>query len=98
MKRNKQHLILIFGFLMFFLGLTESYAKSAAHTGRHMIKEKTGRCFFYEPVTKTNLGWLSKEEMVAVQKKGIKPYSGKRKQSNMRQVYVPRDWCGRKNS
>lgn len=93
---KKSSLVLLVSLLFSFLG--GAHAKSGTHGARHMIKEQTGRCFFYENVTKTNLGWLNKDEMKSLSRKGIKPYTGKKKQLNVRQVYVPRDWCGNKNS
>jgi hypothetical protein len=98
MKQLKLVTMLTLTTLLFVGGPSLTYAKTKAHSSRQMIKEKTGRCYFNETVTKTNLGWLSQAEMTEIKKKGIKPYAGRTKKVSLRQVYVPRDWCARKNS
>lgn len=75
-----------------------AFAKVNKHLNSHqkrLYKEhKYNRCFYYEPVRKSEkYGWLNKQEAQKISNLKRKPVFASNSPSDMRRVFVPKNWC-----
>lgn len=68
--------------------------KQQAHQQRLFKEHKYNRCFYYEPVRKSSkFGWLNKEEAQKISNLKRKPVFAQNSPSDLRRVFVPKNWC-----
>lgn len=60
---------------------------------QQLKKEVTGRCFYLETVNKTNLGWLSQQDLAKMNSHQRKFIKVSKNMVDLRKVYVPKNWC-----
>lgn len=80
-----------------FVGLS-AFAKANQQLGAHqkrLFKEhKYNRCFYYEPVRKSDkYGWLNQQEAQKISNLKRKPVFAANSPSDLRRVFVPKNWC-----
>ena len=69
----------------------------ARNNVQQLKKEMTGRCFYLETVNKTNLGWLSQQDLAKMNSQQRKFIKVSKSMVDLRKVYVPKNWCTKRS-
>lgn len=73
---------------------TKKPVQLKAYQKRLFKDNKYKRCFYYEPVRKSEkYGWLNKKEAQHVANLNKKPVFTTDNPSDLRRVFVPKNWC-----
>lgn len=74
--------------------LVKSNKQLSSHQKRLFKEHKYNRCFYYEPVRKSDkYGWLNNQEAQKIANLKQKPVFAQNSPSDMRRVFVPKTWC-----
>lgn len=73
-------------------------ARKAPKVVEQLQKEQTGRCFYYESVYRTRLGWMSHQEIQNRSPRIRKMLRVASNSPDFRKVYVPKNWCSQGRS
>lgn len=86
--------IILLSTIFSFSALAKTNKQLGSHQKRLYKEHKYNRCFYYEPVRKSEkYGWLNKMEAQKIANLKRKPVFASTSPSDMRRVFVPKNWC-----
>lgn len=80
---------------LFFSSSSMALGNQLYSNKKRLFKEsKYNRCFYYEPVRKSaKFGWLNQRQAQKIANIKRKPVFAQNSPSDLRRVFVPKDWC-----
>ncbi|MCB0370403.1 MAG: hypothetical protein KDD45_13510 [Bdellovibrionales bacterium] len=85
--------LILLSVLFSFSAMAKSH-KLQSHQKRLYKDTKYHRCFFYEPVRKSEkYGWLNHQQAQKIANLKRKPVFAYDSPSDLRRVFVPKNWC-----